>query len=73
MDEQNNNGVEHYPLDDSAIELFAEGRKQIDAINAQMQGAFRLYLRQHKLQGEWKLSDNGKELDRLTAPMRSAD
>lgn len=65
------NQVEHYPLDEPAIELFAEGRKQIDIINAQMQGAFRLYLKQHKLQGDWKLSDNGKELDRVTAPMRS--
>ena len=75
MDEQNKqpNEADCYPLDDASIEVFAEGRKQIDIINAQLNGAFRLYVKQHKLQGNWKLSDSGKELERVpdTMPVQS--
>lgn len=60
-----------YPLDEAAIAIFAEGTKQIEAINAQMSGALRLFLRQHKLEGQWKLAQNGRELQRVAGGERS--
>lgn len=63
MDEPN--GDNFYPLDEHAIALFAQGLKQIETINAQMSGALQLYVRQHKLQGQWRLAENGRELERI--------
>lgn len=57
---------EAYQLDDAAIELLAEISQQQAALNASLQGALNLFARQHKLQGQWRLSANGKELTRAT-------
>lgn len=59
------NGTENYPLDEASISVFAEGMKQIDLVQAQMGGALRLFLRQHKLQGNWRIAQNGRELERV--------
>jgi len=56
-----------YPLDEAAIAVFAEGFKQLDNLNAQMNGALRLFLRQHKLEGQWRIAANGRELERVSA------
>lgn len=62
MDE---NGTENFPLDEASIAVFAEGVKQIELLNAQMGGALRLFLRQHNLQGNWRIAQNGRELERV--------
>lgn len=59
------NGTENYPLDEASIAIFAEGLKQIDLVQAQMGGALRLFLRQHKLDGNWRVAANGRELERV--------
>ena len=59
------NDTENYPLDEASIAIFAEGVKQIDLVNAQMGGALRLFLRQHKLPGNWRIAQNGRELERV--------
>jgi hypothetical protein len=53
-----------YPLDDAAIALFAEGKRQLEMVNAQMVGAMNLYIKQHRLEGQWRLAENGRELER---------
>jgi hypothetical protein len=55
-----------YPLDEVAIEMFAQGIKQIGQITSEMNGALKLFCRQQKLQGKWTLAENGKELQRVT-------
>lgn len=67
MDEQNEKQaeVENYPLDEAAIAFFADGRKAIDNINLKLNGGFELYLKQHQLKGNWRLAENGKELERM--------
>ena len=73
MDESKQaNEVENYPLDEATIAFFASGKARIDALNERMNGAFELYLKQHNLQGNWKLADNGKELERIEVPISKA-
>jgi len=65
MGEDNNtqaNEPERYPLDDAAISLLADLKSQMQRLDAQWQGALVLFIRQHKLQGNWNVADNGKEL-----------
>jgi hypothetical protein len=50
-----------FPLDDALIALLAE---QAAAFAHQRQGALTLFVRQHKLQGNWQLAPNGRELVR---------
>lgn len=57
--------VDFFPLDESTIAIFAEGTETIKLTNAQMSGALRLFLRQHKLEGNWRLAENGRELQRM--------
>ena len=75
MDEQNNNNnsEERYPLDDALTSLlddfakgFAQIEKQASELNAQQQGALVLFLRQHELQGNWRLAENRRELVKAT-------
>ena len=54
--------AEHYPLDDAAIAMLNEIQQQLVTLNAQRQGALVLFIRQHNLQGNWTLADNGREL-----------
>lgn len=58
---------ENYPLDDSMIEILAEANQQIAGINQRLQGALILFLRQHKLEGNWQVAPNGKELVKQAA------
>jgi len=70
MDEQNNGQPldgENYPLDDASIQMLAEIGQQIQTLNAQRQGALVLFIRQHKLEGNWQVAENGRELVRAPA------
>jgi len=66
---ENNDADNYCPLDDETAALFAEIHENIRMLTAQAQGVLALYLRQHKLTGQWKLADNGKELRRITQPL----
>jgi len=68
-DEKNANEVDHYPLDEAAIEFFAIWKARRDSIQERMNGAFELYVHQHNLKGNWKLAENGKELERIPDAM----
>jgi len=70
--------VENYPLDEATISVLADIKKAQDqfesdpvvrqvrqhdiALDGQRQGALIVFLRQHKLEGNWKVAPNGKEL-----------
>jgi len=74
MDEQNNGQPldgENYPLDDASIQMLAEIGQQIQTLNAQRQGALVLFIRQHKLEGNWQVAENGRELVRAPAMQAS--
>jgi hypothetical protein len=75
MSDTNNNKPaepELYPLDEAAISILNDIKVQINALNAQWQGALVLFIRQHKLQGNWQLAENGRELVKAQAqPMPS--
>jgi len=60
--EQPKQEMESYPLDDALITMLGEINQQITQLQAQRQGALVLFIRQHKLQGNWQVADNGKEL-----------
>jgi hypothetical protein len=64
MDNDNNTKPESeiFPLDDAAITMLGEINQQMIAMQAQRQGALVLFIRQHKLQGNWQLAENGREL-----------
>ena len=74
MEEPNTNNIsraqdpdatqEVYPLDDAAVSLLADLRANIDMLNAQWNGALVLFIRQHKLAGNWIVASNGRELIR---------
>ncbi|HKB37695.1 MAG TPA: hypothetical protein VKD72_14705 [Gemmataceae bacterium] len=61
----NNDPDNFCPLDEEAALLFGEIQEQIKTLNAQAHGALALYLRQHKLNGQWRVADNGRELRRI--------
>lgn len=54
-----------YPLDEPAIALFADGLRQIELLNASMNGALQLFVKQHGLEGRWQLAPNRRELERI--------
>lgn len=65
MEEPKENGaaeVENYPLDEAMIQLLAELDQQMQPFQLQAQGALVLFLRQHKLQGNWRVAENRREL-----------
>jgi hypothetical protein len=49
---------ELYPLDDAMQGMIGELRQH----ESQVQGALVLFIRQHKLQGNWQIAQNGREL-----------
>lgn len=55
-----------FPLDDALISMIQDLR------NAQMQlqGALTLFVRQHKLEGNWVIAENGKELVKIRQEVR---
>ena len=57
-----NNQTDNYPLDEATINLLAEFQRAAADINARMQGALTLFLRQQKLEGNWAVAPNGREL-----------
>jgi len=76
--------TESYPLDEATISVLADIKKaQTDfdaqpvvqqvrqnaiALDSQRQGALLLFYRQHKLEGNWRIADNGTELVKDAAP-----
>lgn len=64
---------ETFPLDDAAIEMVAEIRAQILAGQTSLNAVLSYFARQHKLNGQLALADNGRELIIKPMPqMRSA-
>jgi hypothetical protein len=57
---------EVYPLDDAAIGIIAEIDQQMMPLNAMLQGALSLFVRQHKLQGRWQIAPGRKELVKVS-------
>lgn len=72
MRQANRNADEHYPLDDAAIATLAEIRESMKAAQAPflaaMQGVVSYFCRQHKLQGQVAIAENGRELILRRAP-----
>jgi len=71
MEQESNitqNEVENYPLDDALIQMLAEINQQMIPLQAQRQGALVLFIRQQKLQGNWQVAENGRELVKVRAP-----
>jgi hypothetical protein len=65
--------VENYPLDDALIIMLGEINQQMTALQAQRQGALVLFIRQQKLEGNWQVAENGKELVKAPAlPLKTA-
>jgi len=75
MEEPNGNGaaaeVENFPLDEALISFLEDVEKarveleqKVQLLAAQRQGALVLFIRQHKLSGDWRVAENGKELVR---------
>lgn len=64
--EENRNGEERFPLDDAAIETLAELSDNVKAVQTGAEMARRAVLtyfcRQHKVQGQIRLAENGREL-----------
>lgn len=76
--------VENYPLDEATISVLADIKKAQDqfesdpivrqvrqhdiTLDGQRQGALIVFLRQHKLDGNWKVAINGKELVKEKQP-----
>jgi len=54
--------TENYPLDEALISMLADINGQLQALQAQRQGALVLFIRQQKLQGNWQVAENGREL-----------
>lgn len=59
---------ENYPLDDAMISLVVDIRKEMQPFNLQLQGALVLFIRQHHLEGNWTIADNGRELVKIAVP-----
>lgn len=68
-EQQNAQESENYPLDDALIAMLGEIRLQMQTLQAQQQGALVLFVRQHKLQGNWQVAENGRELVKAAAAM----
>lgn len=58
--------VDNFPLDDATIRLLDEYRQQVMLMNAQQQGALVHFIRQHGLQGEWRVAQSGRELEKVS-------
>jgi len=75
MEETTKEQMDVYPLDEETLSLFAEikaveaqfiqqANQQAAAFVAQRQGALMLFIRQHKLPGNWRIAENERELIR---------
>jgi hypothetical protein len=77
MEHEQQNGqpeTESYPLDEALITMLGEINQQMQTLQAQRQGALVLFIRQQKLEGNWQVAENGKELVKAppAQPMRMA-
>ena len=59
--------TEAFPLDDAAIEILAELDAQDKVTHASRLSVLNYFLRQHKMQGNWQLSPNRRELVKAAA------
>jgi hypothetical protein len=70
-EQTNSQGAEPelYPLDETTIALMAEINTEMAKLSSRAEGALLLFLRQHKLQGNWRMAANGRELMKAPSPM----
>jgi hypothetical protein len=75
MDEKMNNAraqamtaketeAETFPLDDACIEMLTELAAQARTLEVSRNAVLTYFAKQHKLQGNWQLAENGRELVR---------
>jgi hypothetical protein len=81
--------TENYPIDEATQGVLNDIRKaQVDfeaqpavqqvrqataSFEGQFRGALFLYLRQHKLEGNWRVAENGKELVKESTPIATPE
>jgi hypothetical protein len=86
MDEKNNNAraqaatqqdaaakekdANIFPLDDACIEMLTELAAQARTLDVSRNAVLTYFAKQHKLQGNWQLAENGRELVRAGAPLK---
>ena len=58
---------ELFPLDDAAIEFLGPRRQQVKALNTEINAVLTYFLMQHKLEGQWMLAENDRELVKKSA------
>jgi hypothetical protein len=63
-----NEDKDNWPLDEATIQMLGEINEQMKGLAAQRQGALVLFIRQQKLQGNWQVAENGRELVKMAAP-----
>lgn len=51
-----------FPLDDAAIEYLGPRRQQVKVLTAEINAVLTYFLMQNKLQGQWMLAENDREL-----------
>ena len=59
---------DRFPIDDALASMISDLRQG----QLQLQGALTLFLRQHKLEGNWQIDEQGRELVRVTQEVRNA-
>lgn len=59
-----------YPLDDDDIELIAGIQRDGAMLQGRMLGVLDSFLKRHKLQGNWELAPNGREIRKRPAQVR---
>jgi hypothetical protein len=57
-----------FPLDEETASLLGEYAMRAMALDAERRGALTLFARRHRLQGNWQLAENGKDLVRSPGP-----
>lgn len=69
MSEETKTEVENYPMDDALIAVMSEVKTAMEQLvraaqdlELQRKGALILFIRQHNLQGNWNVAENGREL-----------
>lgn len=61
-----------FPLDDAVIDIIQQADTQIKEtardLNNFVNGALQYFIRTHKLQGQWRLSANRREIELAAVP-----
>jgi len=63
-----NNDAEKFPLDEHMIALVMDTQQQCIQAQIMLNGALKLFLRQHSLPGSWKIAENAREIVREPDP-----